>query len=100
MRCLAMVGTLILLLTSAAVGAENLVTNPSAEEAAANGMPKGWGKYVGAGGVRLAVTTDENYSGESAACLELDKWHTPRDVPDAPENRSISGATILAENDG
>jgi hypothetical protein len=39
-----MVGTLILLLTSAAVGAENLVPNPSAEEAAADGMPTGWGK--------------------------------------------------------
>ena len=100
MRCLAMVGTLILLLTSAAVGAENLVPNPSAEEAAADGMPKGWGKYVGAGGVRLAVTTDEKHSGKSAAYLELEKWHTPKDAQDSPENRSVSGAMILAENDG
>ena len=100
MRCLAMVGTLILLVTSAAVGAENLVANPSAEEAAANGMPKGWGKYVGAGGVRLAVTTDEKHSGKSAASLELDKWHTPKDAQDSPENRSVSGAMILAENNG
>ena len=100
MRCLAMVGTLILLVTSAAVGAENLVPNPSAEEAAADGMPKGWGKYVGAGGVRLAVTTDETHSGKSAAYLELEKWHTPKDAQDSPENRSVSGAMILAENDG
>ena len=100
MRCLVMVGTLILLVTATAVGAEKLVTTPSAEEVAANGMPKGWGRYVGAGGVRLAVTTDEKHSGKSAACLELDKWHTPKAVHDSPENHSVNGAVILADNDG
>ena len=74
--------------------------NPSAEEAAASGAPKGWGRYVGAGGVRLAQATDEQHSGESAACLELNRWYTPPDKQDSPENRSASGALILAENDG
>lgn len=100
MRCLVIVGMLIFLVAATAVGAENLMTNPSAEESADNGMPKGWGRYVGAGGVRVAATTDEKHSGESAACLELDKWYTPKDTQDAPENHSVSGAIILAENDG
>ncbi|NLF69529.1 MAG: hypothetical protein GX575_10805 [Candidatus Anammoximicrobium sp.] len=100
MRCLIIVGVLIFLVAAAAVGAENLVMNPSAEESAGNGIPKGWGRYVAAGGVRVAATADEKHSGESAACLELDKWDTPKDAQDAPENHSVSGAIILAENDG
>ncbi len=100
MRCLVIVRMLIFLVAATAVGAENLMTNPSAEESADNGMPKGWGRYVGAGGVRVAATTGEKHSGESAACLELDKWYTPKDAQDAPENHSVSGAIVLAENDG
>lgn len=61
MRCLLLIGALLFLATPSALGAENLVENPSAEEAAASGAPKGWGRYVGAGGVRLAVTTDEKH---------------------------------------
>lgn len=100
MRCLLMIGALFFLVTPSVLGAENLVENPSAEEAAASGAPKGWGRYVGAGGARLAVTAEEKHSGESAACLELNKWYTPPDKQDAPENRSASAALILAENDG
>lgn len=101
MHRLAILGNLILsIVAAAAVGAENLVRNPSAEEAAENGTPKGWGLYVGAGGVRLAATADEKHSGKSAVCLELDKWHIPKDAKDAPENRSANGAIVLAENNG
>ncbi len=38
MRCLVIVGMLIFLVAATAVGAENLMTNPSAEESADNGM--------------------------------------------------------------
>jgi len=100
MRCLIVVGMLVFLVAATAVGAENLVMNPSGEESADIGTPKGWGRYVGAGDVRVVATTDEKHSGESAACLELDKWDTPKDAQDAPENHSVSGAIILAENDG
>ncbi len=100
MRYLVIVGTLTCVVSSSLVRAENLVTNPSAEESATSGMPKGWGVYVGAGGVRLTVTADEKHTGKSAACLELNKWHTPKDAKDTPENHSASGAIVLAENDG
>lgn len=110
MECLTLVGTLVFLVASAVMvsavtasavmGAENLVENPSAEDVADSGMPRGWGRYVGAGGVRVTATSDEQRSGQSAACLELDKWYTPKDAPDTPENHSVSGAIILAENNG
>ncbi len=100
MRYDATIAALILIAIPSAVVAENLVKNPSAEEAAANGMPKGWGLYVGAGGLRLTVTADEKHSGKSAACLELHKWYTPKDAKDTSANHSVSGAIVLAENSG
>ena len=81
---------------STSTAAENLVTNPSAEQAAADGRPEGWGLYVGAGRMQLASTVEETHSGQRAACLELIDWHTPKDSPDAAVQRSVSGAIVLA----
>lgn len=80
--------------------AENMVANPSAERAAENRMPQGWGLYVGAGSAKLAVTAEEKHSGQSSACLELTGWYVPKGAKDEPEARSVSAAMILAENDG
>ena len=78
-------------LGSLAAGArpENMVANPSAERAAENRMPQGWGLYVGAGSVKLTVTTEEKHSGQSSACLELTGWYVPKGVKDAVAARYV-----------
>lgn len=100
MRSIVIIAMLSSVLTSSLFGAENLVSNPSAEELTENGKPAGWGLYVGAGDVRLSAAADEAHSGKSAACLELNRWYTPKDAKDIPENHSVSGAIVLAENNG
>ncbi len=85
-------------MTAGAALAQNLVVNPSAEEAAENGMPVGWGLYIGAGGAKLTVSTEEKHSGEGSACLELTKWYTPKDAEDTAENHSVSAGIVLAES--
>jgi len=90
----------LLLAIPAVAPGENLVANPSAEQASETGAPRGWGKYVGAGGVTLCTSTDEKHSGHASACLELTEWYTPEDAPDPAEKRSASGAVMLADNNG
>jgi hypothetical protein len=80
--------------------AENLVANPSAEHVTTDGLPEGWGLYLGAGAMKLSSASDEKHAGERAACLELTDWHTPKDAADAAAQRSVSGAIILAPNNG
>lgn len=66
---------------SVAVGAmagENLVPNPSAEKVAKDGKPEGWGLYVGAGGMKLTATDQEQHSGQRAARLEVSQWYLPK----------------------
>lgn len=84
----------------ASTAAENLVANPSAEQVSIEGQPEGWGLYVGAGQMKLSSTVEDKHSGQRAACLELTDWHTPKDSPDAAALRSVSGAVILAPNNG
>ncbi len=88
------------MLVATAAGAENLMTNPSAEQAAENGMPAGWCWYQGSGQAKLKVSTAENHSGKSSACLELSQWHTPKDAADTVENHSISVSLVLADSHG
>jgi hypothetical protein len=79
--------------------AENAAPNPTAEQVAADGKPVGWGLYVGAGQMKLTSATDQRRSGQRSACLELTDWHTPAGA-DAAAHRSVSGAIVLAPNDG
>lgn len=80
--------------------ADNLVTNASAERVADNGSPEGWGLYVGAGRMTLTASPDEKHSGQRAACLELTEWYTPKGSTPAAIDRSVSGAILLAPNNG
>ena len=89
-----------ILLTGQMAVADNLVSNGSAEQVAANGAPEGWGLYVGAGKMTFTASLEEKRTGERAACLELAAWHTPKDAADAEANRSVSGAILLAPNNG
>ena len=80
--------------------ASSLMINPSAEDAADDGKPIGWGMYLGAGTARLTLSAEEKHSGQSSACLELTGWHVPMDAKDTAGNRTASAAIILASNDG
>lgn len=84
----------------AAAYADNLMTNPSAEQAAADGSPAGWSWYQGSGKAKLSTSTAESRSGKSSACLELSQWYVPKGTEDARENHSISVAMVLADNQG
>jgi uncharacterized lipoprotein YddW (UPF0748 family) len=100
MRFATLAGAALAAILAGEARAEDLVVNPSAEQVAADGTPEGWGLYVGAGKMKLTATADEKHSGERSACLELIDWHTPQDAPDAAAKGSISGAIILAANNG
>jgi len=80
--------------------AQNMMVNPSAEQAADNGKPEGWGSYCGAGKAKLTTTTDEKRSGKASACLELAKWYTPEGADDTPANHTINTAIVLPKNSG
>ncbi|MFQ6098167.1 MAG: family 10 glycosylhydrolase, partial [Armatimonadota bacterium] len=84
---------------SSASGDDNLVANPSAEQAAENGRPLGWGVYIGAGSATLTVATEEKHSGQASACLELTKWYTPPEAEDTAANHTINVGIVLADND-
>jgi uncharacterized lipoprotein YddW (UPF0748 family) len=89
-----------LVLLPAAVTAQNVATNPSAEQVAADGTPVGWGMYVGAGQMKLTAAADQKHTGQRSACLEFTRWYTPPGAADVAANHSISGAMVLAPNDG
>ena len=86
----------LIVLLPAAVCAQNVAANPSAEKVAADGTPLGWGMYVGAGRMKLTAAADEKHSGQRSACLELTDWYTPPGAANVPAQRSISGAIVLA----
>ena len=80
--------------------AENIVANPSAEQVAADGTPVAWGMYVGAGRIKLSAAADQKRSGQRSACLDLMGWYTPPGAADVPAQHSVSGAIVLAPNNG
>ena len=78
-RSLLLVAAAIVLLgTTSALRAENLMLNCSAEEEA-NGKPASWGEYEGNANVVVhewGVATDEKHSGKNSAFFKLVKWDT------------------------
>ncbi len=100
MKRTAAISCLCFLAFSPIAEADNLVVNPSAENGADGTRPAGWGLYVGAGNVKLTTNSLEKHSGQASACLDLTGWYVPKDTKDAPENRSVSAAVVLADNNG
>ena len=99
LRSLAAAAALVGLLPGA-LNADNVAPNPTAEHVATDGTPLDWGLYVGAGQMKLTSATDQKHSGQRSVCLELTGWYTPQGAAKGAIPRSISGAIVLAPNNG
>jgi len=75
--------------------AENLVSNPGAEEVKGEKPARGFGVYVGAGKMKLSASAESPHSGKFAARLTLEDWHRATNMA-----AQVSGCLLIGGGNG